>query len=415
MLIVGAAELITAQKDVLQTKPRGHGVEPAAHREVGDRTFELAERLHGARRHRCGTEDIYLRHVVEPRFLNQAPLFLDLQDAAGLANAEAISRDVQRSEVISRRYQPSHVLGPLAIALVTVVQLEQRELFQPIGLSGRGHAMQERACLIGQADTDERATHAFRAVDERWRDAARAGHSPRLSDGRERGCNERLVDGDAHALSSLVVVDDRLVACVAVVAKDERLHAHLNGIGRPRLERPVAVAWRAMLVVDRRYSRAFTFDQIDDGRQTVLVARQRDRTRMNLLVFGLVCRRHRLGLLSQRLVAQRPLDRVVAVGEDAFDPFVEEQSRAIDELVEHPRRQVLRQVNGSPKTRFRRDRAQREGQPRRSRLAAHSTSSSRSSSRLSRARFIASTFRLVPVIGPGSSPSTMMQGASMVV
>ena len=47
------------------------------------------------------------------------------------------------------------------------------------------------------------------------------------------------------------------------------------------------------------------------------------------------------------LVPERAFDRVAALGEDAFDPFVEEQARAVDELVQHARGQVLGQIDSS--------------------------------------------------------------------
>jgi hypothetical protein len=346
--IIGSPELVAAEKDVLEAEARGHGVEPATHREVGDRTLELGEGLDDAGRDRGASEDVHLRHVVETGLLHERPLLLDLQDAARLPDAEAVPGDVQRAKVVARGYQPPDVLDiVLERHLLGLIRLEQRQLLDCIRLY-QPRAVQQGAGLVGQTDADERAADALRAIDERRRDASGCSDTPCLSDGHE--CRGDEVIGDRHTdtLPGLVVVDDRFVTAVAVVAQDQRLYADLDRVCLPRFERPVAIPRGAVLVVHRRHSRPVAFDEVDDGREPMAIARQRDRTRVNPLLTRFLSGRQRLGLLAQRLVAQRPFDGIVAVRENALDPLIEEEPRAVDEFVEHPRGQVLRQIDRAP-------------------------------------------------------------------
>jgi hypothetical protein len=78
----------------------------------------------------------------------------------------------------------------------------------------------------------------------------------------------------ADALLGSVVVNDRLVACVAVIAQDERLDAYLHTIGRPRLEPIALLARHAVLVIHQRDARTRTFDQVNNGDQPKAITRE---------------------------------------------------------------------------------------------------------------------------------------------
>ena len=69
---------------------------------------------------------------------------------------------------------------------------------------------------------------------------------------------------------------------------------------------------------------------------------------MDLLVAALApvrlgrCRPGQFGRTRiDALVLSRAFERVGALAEDALDPFIEEQARAIDEFVDHARREVV--------------------------------------------------------------------------
>ena len=53
--------------------------------------------------------------------------------------------------------------------------------------------------------------------------------------------------------------------------------------------------------------------------------------------------RQRVGARFQFFVAQLALDGIRARGKNAFDPLIEKQAGAINELVKHPGRQIVGQ------------------------------------------------------------------------
>src|SRR5712692_3242481 len=65
---------------------------------------------------------------------------------------------------------------------------------------------------------------------------------------------------------------------------------------------------------------------------------------MDLLLAGLLG--HLLRTLVHAAVLQLALHRVRALRKQSLHPFVEKQPRAIHKLVEHPRRQIIRQPPG---------------------------------------------------------------------
>jgi hypothetical protein len=165
-----------------------------------------------------------------------------------------------------------------------------------------------------------------------------------LGQGGECFRHQRVIDEHAHALLCRAVIDDALVARVAVFAQHERLDGELDAVGIPGDERAVGVFARgAALVIDRRDPLALGLDDVDPGDQPVLVAREFDAAGVNRLARGGQFGGGREGAFSlvDFLVPQRPFDRLAVVGKYALDPFIIEQPRAIDELVEHPCGEIL--------------------------------------------------------------------------
>ena len=161
----------------------------------------------------------------------------------------------------------------------------------------------------------------------------------------DRGDGELFVYRDANALTRSVVVHDGLVACVPIVPKDQRLRAHLRAIGRPGLGRLITHSRCAALVVHRRHRGARAFNEVDDRDQLQPIARQRHRPCVDLLAPGVASRWQGRRSSADRLVPQGAFHRIAALREDPLDPLIEEEARAVHELVQHAGGQIIRQVD----------------------------------------------------------------------
>ena len=72
------------------------------------------------------------------------------------------------------------------------------------------------------------------------------------------------------------------------------------------------------------------------------LARQRNRAGVDAVVGReLVGGGERIGMAVDLGVAQRALDGLAVVGKDLLDPLVVEQPRAVDELVQHARGEIV--------------------------------------------------------------------------
>ncbi len=96
------------------------------------------------------------------------------------------------------------------------------------------------------------------------------------------------------------------------------------------------LARRASLVVDRGDIGTFGLDEVDLGDELVRVAGEGYGAGVGAIFGGeLIGRCQRVGLAVELGVAEGALDGLAVVGEEAFDPLVVEQPRAVNEFVEH--------------------------------------------------------------------------------
>ena len=77
--------------------------------------------------------------------------------------------------------------------------------------------------------------------------------------------DKRLVNRDAYALPSGVIVRYGFVTLVAVISKNQDLGTELNTIGGPDFGSVVAIARVTLLIVNRYNRSSFAFDQIHLG------------------------------------------------------------------------------------------------------------------------------------------------------
>ena len=100
-----------------------------------------------------------------------------------------------------------------------------------------------------------------------------------------------------------------------------------------------------MLVVDGSGDAPFRLHEVELGDYAQTFARKRDRARVDLLGFAFVSwlggRGQFGGAGIDALVLGGAFERIGAFAKDAFDPLVEEQARAVDELIDHSRRKVI--------------------------------------------------------------------------
>ena len=220
-------ELFHPGEDVLQLVPPRDTVEPAAHGEVSHRDFQLTEHLDGLGRNLDITKKRHVRHVTGPDFFQRLLGFLDHEQFLGAADAQPRRVEVQHALVIAGGHESA-----------------RRTLRASVLCFG------QQARFIWQADGVERTAHALWRGDERRRDrlcrgSARGGNAvdhPRLQLRRHL---------QRHALLRAPVVDDPLLAAVAVVAQDKHLQAKLHPVRVPEFHTVFALARGACLIVHR--------------------------------------------------------------------------------------------------------------------------------------------------------------------
>ncbi len=105
ILLLRQPELIPPQEHVLRVQPRRDPIKPAAHREVADRHFRFAQRLHRLRR------DLHVAHQVHladlARSAPPAPAFLcpcTCSTAPALPHPHALRVQIQRPQFAARRH-----------------------------------------------------------------------------------------------------------------------------------------------------------------------------------------------------------------------------------------------------------------------------------------------------------------------
>lgn len=278
---------------------------------------------------------------MDPDLLDQLLLIAHLQYIVGLADAEPEAGEIQGTLVVTRRNQAADLaLRVIEGAVAGGFSLGREE--GRLRFPGKRLDPHCPPGLVRQADGDERAAWTLRTVDQRRRDPAGCGDPSRALERAGGLGDDLIVDRNAHTLLRLVVIGDRRRDSEAVLAEHQGLRAQLHAIGGPCLGTVVRVSRRPLLVIHRSRSSAFALDEIESGDQAVRVARQRDRS--GVYPLGLLGRQQFVLFRVMASVPVGALERVGIVGEESVDPLVEEQARTVDELVEHPRRQVVGQT-----------------------------------------------------------------------
>jgi hypothetical protein len=334
--VVGQTELLAAQGDVADAQPLGGSVKPSSLREEANRHLTFTQGLDRLGGELDVAEQADLASLADAHLLNHSVLFLDLQHVARLADVQALGVEIKRSQVVAGGDEPAGRLG------FRLVKLGFRRALARRGRRGGGFL--DETCFVGQADTDERTAGALRALDQRSRDGASRGRGASPGDGRERLREEWLVDRQPDSLPGPDVIDNGLVTVIAVVSENKGLDGELNAVGVPGRELAGLPVFqrRPALVIDGRGRASLGLDEVDGGDQPVGLAGKRDRTAMNAILLRQLAGRNQLIGPSVELgMPECAFDGLLIVGEDALDPLVIKQARTVDELVEHPRGQVV--------------------------------------------------------------------------
>ena len=337
----GEAELHLAEEDVLGDQAGGDAVEPAALGEIADGDFVFAEGLDGLGGDLDVAHEVELAEVVHAEFLNGFVLVLDDKDFAGAADPEALGIDVGGAEIGARGEEAADggVFGENRLAFGERFA-EQRKL-AGVGVAG---VPAEPIGFIGEADGIEGAAGAFGRADEGRGDDAAAGGFPGLAGEVEGLLDEFGGDGEAHALAGFLIEDDGVVAEVAVVAEEDGLDGELEPVGGPGLETGGGFTGAAMLVVDWGDGGAVALEEVDAGDEAVGVAGEGNGTGLPL-AFGFLGGLEGRAFAVDAAVLELALNGVGAVEEDALDPLVEEEARAVGELVDHAGGEVIGQLS----------------------------------------------------------------------
>src|SRR5205809_6132031 len=107
-LLFRQPELRSPREYVFGVEPGRDAVKPSSLREIADRDFEFAERLDGLRRNLNVAHQVDLANLADPHLFLQCILLADLQDFVRFPHPHALSIDIERAQVISRRYHLPH-------------------------------------------------------------------------------------------------------------------------------------------------------------------------------------------------------------------------------------------------------------------------------------------------------------------
>jgi hypothetical protein len=192
-------------------------------------------------------------------------------------------------------------------------------------------ALPEGVDLVGQADPDQRAARALRAVDERRRGLVARRICTQILEGRESLLDEIVVDGDVMAGAGLSEVDFGVVDLIPGLPQQQDLSAELRELGLP--ERLFLGARTAALVLDRNDGGVARLEEIDLGDQAELLGGEVDRRARGARVFLFGLGR-RASLVVHTTVDERAMSGVGVVLEALVDPLQVREARAVDVLVE---------------------------------------------------------------------------------
>src|SRR5690606_6661847 len=129
---------------------------------------------------------------------------------------------------------------------------------------------------------------------------------------------------------------------IAVLAEDQRLNTDLRTVGEPGGRPGFLLARSALLVVDGNHTAVPHLDDVHLCDQAMTVARELNASCLAaLFISEHLRRRERFAVGIDTFVPHGAFDRVGVVHEDTLHPLVVEEAGTVDELVDHPRRQVV--------------------------------------------------------------------------
>lgn len=141
------------------------------------------------------------------------------------------------------------------------------------------------------------------------------------------------------------VPDDTFLTGVPIFAKDEALDGELGSVGWPRRETGRGFAGAAALVIDRGDGAGGDLDEVHFGDDAPLLAGKGDGAGMaDVFGRGFLRLGEGAGAGIDTGVLEFSFNGFGAFGEDGFNPFVVEESGAVDELVEHASGEVVGEV-----------------------------------------------------------------------
>jgi hypothetical protein len=212
----------------------------------------------------------------------------------------------------------------------------------------------EEAHLVGKADAGERASCAFRAVDQRRRQPAGGGREPKLGDRSARARAQLLVERDAHALARAGIPDGAFGDPVAGILEDERLGADLYPLGFVGAfgdVRPLA-----LLGVDRRDGAIVALDQIHLGNDAEPLGAERHRARRKIrCLVDVACGRQPAAAGIDAHMRAAALLGIAGIGPFGIHPLEKGQPRAVDMLVDHAHRHQRRLAGGGRRGKLERE------------------------------------------------------------
>src|SRR5579875_3508342 len=289
-----------------------HRCEPSAVRKVQEQSAPRDQAANRLRAHLHIADQCHVRNIDEPNVRFGLIPRADVQALTLLPHRGALTDHVKRARLIARRDETANLLG-----------LDSAQEIH----------------LIGQANAHERTAGALRAVYQRrrrYRLSRRLTESPQ---GLQRLGDQHVVELYGKALLGRSIVNIAVVASVAVLPEDERLHTELHEVRFPGS----LAARRPFLVVHGDHAPPFSFEKVYARDQSEIWSRQQHASgRDPILRFQLRRLRQWPALPVHPPVNDGSLERVDAMREFSLYPLEIEQAGAVDELVDHPGRNEFR-------------------------------------------------------------------------
>ena len=205
----GTAHLSPSQLHMLGRQPCGHTSEPSAETEPANRHIPAQQLTNALRRHLRIAVETKLRDIQQAHFLDDFPVFFDLQAAFRLAHPRSLLGYIHGAGLRVARHQTARRL--------------LRNLSKKID-------------FVRQANAHQRAVGTLGAVDQRRRSFRQSGSLTQFFQSRHRLVDQLVVKMHLHSAFAARIIDAAAGAHIASLPQQQSRCAKLRPMRLPSLQ-----------------------------------------------------------------------------------------------------------------------------------------------------------------------------------